>query len=358
LVLKIYRVGGYVRDKLLGKSSKDIDFVVTGMTPKKMLKLGFKVVGKSFPVFLHPITGEEFALARREKKVGKGYNGFRYEINGVSLEEDLKRRDLTINSIAEDENGKIIDPFGGRKDLENRVLRHTSEAFKEDPVRVLRVARFKASLGEDFQIAEETISLIGELKRSGELKHLTKERILLELEKVSQNGSPYIFFKTLQDLDLLNDIFPYVKNFQLLEKFERNLNFKELISLILIQSDRKDLKNELHFSNEVDKFSKMFSQFDSCSKKISGQSILELLKLFKSKEIYLEVIASFQKIFNSEICKEDPLLNLYDKYLKEGKNFNSFEGYSPKAKAKALRFKRLEIIENELIEKFHIERTV
>lgn len=192
--MKIYLVGGAVRDTLLGKEPSDRDYVVVGSSPEEMLSLGYTQVGKDFPVFLHPETKEEYALARIERKVGVGYTGFDTDWKGVSLEQDLERRDLTINAMAKDlETGEIIDPFGGQKDLENGILRHVSPAFSEDPLRVFRVARFHAKYG--FTIASETYSLM--LKLYNELKTLPKERIWMEMEKALVTPNPSYFFYIL-----------------------------------------------------------------------------------------------------------------------------------------------------------------
>jgi tRNA nucleotidyltransferase/poly(A) polymerase len=177
-----YLVGGAVRDILLGKEPKDRDYVVVGATPEWMVERGFTQVGASFPVFLHPETGEEYALARIERKVGVGYHGFETKFDSsVTLEEDLKRRDLTINSMAMDGDGNLIDPYNGKADLDTKVLRHTSEAFAEDPLRVLRVARFAARY--EFEIHPDTIQLSRQLVDAGELQHLSRERIFNELMK-------------------------------------------------------------------------------------------------------------------------------------------------------------------------------
>src|SRR5499427_2272336 len=169
--MKIYQVGGAVRDELLGRAVKDRDYVVVGATPEEMERLGFKPVGKDFPVFLHPRTHAEHALARTERKSARGYKGFTvYAAPDVTLEDDLARRDLTINAIAKGEDGSLIDPFGGRQDLGKRVLRHVSAAFAEDPVRILRVARFAARFG--FKVAPETMSLMRSMVASGETDYL------------------------------------------------------------------------------------------------------------------------------------------------------------------------------------------
>ena len=176
--MKIYLVGGAVRDALLGLPVKDRDWVVVGSTPQEMLDAGYQQVGRDFPVFLHPQTHEEYALARTERKSGSGYTGFTcYAAPDVTLEDDLKRRDLTINALAQDNNGEIIDPYNGLGDLQNRLLRHVSPAFGEDPLRVLRVARFAARYAHlSFRIADETLALMREMTHAGELEHLTPER--------------------------------------------------------------------------------------------------------------------------------------------------------------------------------------
>ncbi|MBF0368166.1 MAG: multifunctional CCA addition/repair protein [Magnetococcales bacterium] len=205
-----YKVGGSVRDHLLGLPVSDQDWVVVGATPQTMLDLGFRQVGADFPVFLHPQSGEEYALARTERKSGPGYLGFTVNFDpGVTLEEDLERRDLTINALAMDKTGRIIDPFGGREDLKNRILRHVSPAFGEDPLRVLRVARFFArfhALG--FQIAPDTLNLMTQLVDSGELDHLTPERVWMETVKALASPRPSRYFETLRISRGLAVIFP------------------------------------------------------------------------------------------------------------------------------------------------------
>ena len=206
--MKVYLVGGAVRDKLLGIPVKEKDWVVVGSTPQEMRDKGYKQVGKDFPVFINPKTGEEYALARTERKSGHGYTGFEFDTNpNVTLEEDLARRDLTINAIAQDEDGTLIDPFNGQEDIKNKKLRHVSDAFSEDPLRVLRVARFKANL-KNFEITKETLQKIEKVIISNEMKYLTGERIWLELIK---SHDPLRFFFALKDIspETLLDIFPH-----------------------------------------------------------------------------------------------------------------------------------------------------
>jgi tRNA nucleotidyltransferase (CCA-adding enzyme) len=210
--MKIYLVGGAVRDRLLGLPVQDRDYVVVGATPEEMLRLDYKPVGKDFPVFLHPQTREEYALARTERKTGPGYHGFDFTADpGVTLEDDLRRRDLTINAIAEDEAGHLIDPFGGAADLGERVLRHVSPAFAEDPVRVLRVARFAARYApRGFAVAPDTLALMSEMVRSSEVDHLVPERVWAETQKALAEKQPSAFVRTLRDCGALARIMPEV----------------------------------------------------------------------------------------------------------------------------------------------------
>jgi len=208
--VKAYVVGGAVRDELLGLPVQDKDYVVVGATPEEMVRQGFKPVGKDFPVFLHPKTHEEYALARTERKSGRGYKGFTvYATPDVSLEEDLKRRDLTINAMAKDEDGKLIDPFGGKKDLEAGVLRHVSEAFAEDPVRILRVARFAARFG--FDVAPETLKLMKEMVASGEADYLVPERVWQEFARGLGEPHPERMFELLDACGLAEKLLDGVR---------------------------------------------------------------------------------------------------------------------------------------------------
>lgn len=207
--MKTYLVGGAVRDKLLGLPLKDRDYVVVGATPAEMEALGFKLVGQDFPVFLHPETKYEYALARTERKTGRGYKGFAvYAAPDVTLEQDLARRDLTINAMAESEAGELIDPFGGAGDLERGILRHVSPAFVEDPLRVLRVARFAARFG--FTIAEETRELMRRLVDAGEMEALVPERVWIEIERALGENDPARFFQVLRDCGALARLLPEV----------------------------------------------------------------------------------------------------------------------------------------------------
>lgn len=210
--MRTYLVGGAVRDKLLGLPIKDHDWVVTGATPDDMLNKGFTPVGKDFPVFLHPKTHEEYALARTERKTAAGYHGFQFHADSdVSLEQDVKRRDLTINALAEDEHGNIIDYVNGQKDLHNKILRHVSPAFAEDPVRILRIARFAARFSPlGFHVAGTTMKLMKNMVRNGEINALVPERVWQEMEKALREPAPEVFIEVLRECGALKVLFPEI----------------------------------------------------------------------------------------------------------------------------------------------------
>lgn len=208
--MQIYKVGGAVRDRLLGRPVSDIDWLVVGATVEQMQAQGFRPVGADFPVFLHPKTGEEYALARTERKSGRGYGGFTFHASpDVTLEEDLIRRDLTINAMAEDEQGKLYDPYHGKRDLDERILRHVSPAFAEDPLRVLRVARFAARYAPlGFKVADETLALMRQIAESGELQALTAERSWKEIERALMEPEPQVFIEVLRSCGGLMELMP------------------------------------------------------------------------------------------------------------------------------------------------------
>ncbi|WP_262264675.1 multifunctional CCA addition/repair protein [Pantoea dispersa] len=212
--MKTFLVGGAVRDALLRLPVKDRDWVVVGATPDSMLAQGYQQVGRDFPVFLHPESREEYALARTERKSGNGYTGFVTQFApDVTLEQDLQRRDLTINAIAQAADGTLIDPYHGQQDLQQRTLRHVSAAFNEDPLRVLRVARFAARFAHlNFRVAPETQALMREMAHSGELAHLTAERVWKETEKALLTRNPQVYFQLLRDCDALQVLFPEIDN--------------------------------------------------------------------------------------------------------------------------------------------------
>jgi tRNA nucleotidyltransferase (CCA-adding enzyme) len=208
--MKVYEVGGAVRDALLGRPASDRDWVVVGATPDQMVQAGYKPVGRDFPVFIHPDSGEEYALARTERKSGRGYHGFQFHAApDVTLEEDLARRDLTINAIARAPDGSLVDPFGGQRDLARRVLRHVSDAFVEDPVRLLRLARLAARF-HDFTVATETEALLRRMVASGEVDHLVPERVWQEFARGLMEAHPERMFEVLRRCGALARLMPDV----------------------------------------------------------------------------------------------------------------------------------------------------
>ena len=232
--LETYLVGGAVRDQLLGYPVRERDYVVVGATPKQMLAKGFRLVGKDFPVFLHPDTHEEYALARTERKTGSGYTGFSvYAAPDVTLEADLQRRDLTINAIAQTSSGEIIDPYHGQKDITQRLLRHVSPAFIEDPVRILRVARFMARFAPlKFHVATETMDLMKTMVQSGEVNALVPERVWQEFSLALKEAAPQAFVKTLYACGALAILFPVLQ--ELYTQFKQIPNKKHAASNLAV----------------------------------------------------------------------------------------------------------------------------
>lgn len=210
--MQVYLVGGAVRDELLGLPVKERDWCVVGATPDEMVEQGFRPVGRDFPVFLHPQTNEEYALARTERKTAAGYRGFAFNTApGVTIEDDLGRRDLTVNALARDADGNLVDPFGGARDIEDRVLRHVSDAFTEDPVRILRTARFAARFhGLGFRVADETMALMRRIVADGEASALVPDRVWKEAQTALSGANTRVFFETLRACDALGVVFPEI----------------------------------------------------------------------------------------------------------------------------------------------------
>jgi tRNA nucleotidyltransferase (CCA-adding enzyme) len=208
--MQVYLVGGAVRDALLGLAARERDWVVVGATPAELTAQGYTPVGQDFPVFLHPETREQYALARQERKTGPGYHGFQFQASPeVTLEDDLRRRDLTVNAMARDSQGRLIDPYGGQRDLERKALRHVSEAFVEDPVRILRVARFAARFSPlGFRVAPETLALMKRMVESGEADALVAERVWAETVRALAEPAPQVYFEVLRECGALNVVFP------------------------------------------------------------------------------------------------------------------------------------------------------
>jgi len=289
--MQIYLVGGAVRDTLLGKKPNDRDYVVVGATPQQMKKLGFTQVGSKFPVFLHPQTGEEYALARTEQKTSEGYYGFETAFSSkITLKEDLKRRDFTINSMAIDNDGKISDFYGGQDDLANKIIRHTSSSFLEDPLRVIRLARFYARFYDDgFKMDPETLTLAKKIVSSGELEFIPKERFRIELEKVLDYRVD-VFFKTLQELDGLENFSKIIsKNYsQIIDRsiiqsfFLKKINNDHKIAILFTKfslADIKCLQQDLSLSNSLYKQICRFScLYSYVMKKLNDDEVLTMLK--------------------------------------------------------------------------------
>ena len=275
--MKVYVVGGAVRDELLGLPVKDRDHVVVGATPEEMVKLGYKPVGKDFPVFLHPQTHEEYALARTERKSGRGYKGFTvYAAPDVTLEDDLRRRDLTINAIARAEDGSLIDPFHGKEDLQQRVLRHVSEAFAEDPVRILRVARFAARFG--FAIAPETMQLMKDMVGSGETDYLVPERVWQEFAKGLMEERPQRMFEVLEACGLRERLLPELETQPEVMSGPLAVRFA-LLSWALAEDEVETLCRRLRVPNEVRELALLASRNrDGIENAKRPEELLELLK--------------------------------------------------------------------------------
>ena len=285
-----YLVGGAVRDTLLNHPFEEKDWVVVGATPEQMLEQGFKPVGKDFPVFIHPDSGEEYALARTERKKGSGYTGFEcFSSPDVTLEQDLLRRDLTINAMAQDELNNIIDPYGGQDDLENKILRHVSDAFQEDPLRVLRVARFFARYHHlGFTIAPETLELLKNISNTDELKTLTVERIWKEIEKALNTQTPSAFFQCLEQSNALEQLLPELsglelKQLQLLDKAKnKKANPLVIFSLLLSGKSPQEVKTlceRLKAPNDFEHLASLFAK-QACHIKndMDAMGIMRLLE--------------------------------------------------------------------------------
>jgi tRNA nucleotidyltransferase (CCA-adding enzyme) len=275
LELKIYLVGGAVRDKLLKKPIREKDWVVVGASPKAMLDLGYKPVGKDFPVFLHPVTHEEYALARSEKKVAPGYQGFVFHTSAdVTLEQDLMRRDLTINAIAQDDDGGFIDPYHGQDDIRNKLLKHVSDAFVEDPVRLLRLARFCAYL-PDFSIHASTMALLKIMVSHGEVNALVPERVWAECAKACSYPDVEPFFKTLNDCAALAKIFPGLKcDYLDFEAFRRTA---------------------LYTSDTISRWGALWHRADS----VLAERIMQHLKIPKAYRDHVTLVQSNREFFQN-----------------------------------------------------------
>lgn len=356
--MRIYLVGGAVRDELLGLLVKEKDWVVVGATPEEMITRGFKPVGKEFPVFLHPQTHEEYTLARTERKTAKGYKGFSfYTTPNVTLEEDLKRRDLTINAIAKTPSGKLIDPYGGQQDLKNKILRHVSPAFQEDPVRILRLARLATKFPE-FSIHPETLDLMKEMTNKGEVNALIPNRVWQELVRAIANKAPTRFFTVLHDCGALAILFyalhPKNKGVDALSQIASRtpspvMRFAALLSDLSPKVIQK-LALQYRIPNKYSDLAIMISRFQGIYEYVSQTNEKELLNfilktdalrrdkrfeqfLFICTSLYPTLVKNNDKIKEAiKVIKSINIKPLQERQLK-GENF-----------AKALETLRLEAI--------------
>ncbi|MGS0681333.1 multifunctional CCA addition/repair protein [Shewanella sp. 125m-7] len=325
--MKIYLVGGAVRDRLLNLEVKDHDYMVVGATPEQMLALGYNQVGKDFPVFLHPKTQQEHALARTERKTAAGYGGFSVDAApNVTLEQDLLRRDLTVNAIAQDDNGKLYDPYNGVADIENRILRHVSDAFVEDPLRVLRVARFAARFHPlGFTIAPETISLMANISQSGELEALTAERVYIELDKALATDCPQVFFQVLRRCGALKVLFPEIDalfGVPQPEKWHPEIDTGIHTLMVLEQAAKLSKDNAVRFAALVHDLGKALSPKEHLPKHHGhGQKGLALIKALclriripnEYRDLALLVSDQHQNIHKITELRADTIVKLFDK---------------------------------------------
>ncbi|MBT4792546.1 MAG: multifunctional CCA tRNA nucleotidyl transferase/2'3'-cyclic phosphodiesterase/2'nucleotidase/phosphatase [Halobacteriovoraceae bacterium] len=365
--MKIYLVGGAVRDEILGLAGNDRDYVVVGSNEKEMLSLGYIKVGKDFPVFLHPLTKEEYALARMEKKIGKGYHGFEFDCINVTLEQDLARRDLTINAIAKDlDSNTLIDPFNGIKDLENKVLRHTSQHFKEDPLRILRIARFSAKFPQ-FSIHNETIHLIKDMIQTGELSSLSAPRVWQEIEKSLATSEPANFFTFLRSIDAYKYILTGLQSLDdnqweiSLATLKRscslssntNIRFASMTYLI---EDIKRTCNQLTLPKDTKNLCLKVIQLHKkihLVKRIETNEVLELVKemggLKKTNE-FNNILIVYQSINHLDAKYNIELLLKIQNGLSSIDNKATLKGIKSSAIKKAIHSKQLSVV-NDIINK-------
>lgn len=332
--MKVYLVGGAVRDKLMGRPVIERDWVVIGSTPEEMLQKGFRPVGKDFPVFLHPKSNEEYALARTERKVAPGYKGFTFHADpSVTLEEDLIRRDLTINAMAQDEAGNIIDPFQGQRDLQAKILRHVSPAFKEDPVRILRIARFAARFA-DFSIAPETLELMQGMVKAGEVNALVPERVWQECLKALSEKAPQRFFQVLQNCQALSIIFPDIADLESCLKYlEQAVNLtsspaERLAAFTFPISNLKEFWQRLKAPTEFSDLSLSTQHYAEKIEQLSLNDTGAILDLFEKADAYRRIERFQLLLFVSQICfnsinneKIEYLLKLVDNTKKIPQDF-------------------------------------
>jgi len=335
--MQVYLVGGAVRDALLNRKVVERDYVVVGATPEEMLSQGFTQVGKDFPVFLHPKTQEEYALARTERKSGKGYTGFVCDASSsVTLEEDLLRRDLTVNAIAQDNLGNLIDPYGGKKDLENRLLRHVSEAFSEDPLRVFRVARFAtryAYLG--FTIATETMALMQSMAQSGELSTLSAERVWQETKRSLLEKTPHVFFTVLNQAHGLNDWFT---------ELERNLD--TALETLKTAVDLEKVENESVVKDTDTETARLITRFTALLTHLNEEEAKQLCSRLKVQNQVSDIVSLACKfkgfLLNAQNSPADllALFNGCDAWRREERFTLLLSAFAPYAHNKGIDWQR------------------
>ena len=335
--MQVYLVGGAVRDALLNRKVIERDYVVVGATPEEMLSQGFTQVGKDFPVFLHPKTQEEYALARTERKSGKGYTGFVCDASSsVTLEEDLLRRDLTVNAIAQDNLGNLIDPYGGKKDLENRLLRHVSEAFSEDPLRVFRVARFAtryAYLG--FTIATETMALMQSMAQSGELSTLSAERVWQETKRSLLEKTPHVFFTVLNQAHGLNDWFT---------ELERNVD--TALETLKTAVDLEKVENESVVKDTDTETARLITRFTALLTHLNEEEAKQLCSRLKVQNQVSDIVSLACKfkgfLLNAQNSPADllALFNGCDAWRREERFTLLLSAFAPYAHNKGIDWQR------------------
>ena len=340
--MEVYLVGGAVRDRILGLPIKEKDWCVVGSSPEEMKKRGFQSVGKDFPVFLHPETKEEYALARTERKIKPGYHGFDFNTSkNVTLLEDLKRRDLTINAMAIDSNDNLIDPYNGLDDINHKKLRHVSKAFDEDPVRVLRTAKFAARFHQlDFSVHADTQKIMKSISDNGELDHLVSDRVWKEMEQALSGNDPHVFFSTLQNCGALIRLFPefYINKdakikhgFSALKKIANHsvdpaINFSIFIYDIERAKTSDDDKIQINFQKTLDSLKKRlpiprrFSEVSSIFMKY--KNILDQAESLEAKSI-LEILEDSDAFRRTE--RFNTVLDAYSILDNEKKNQNIFK---------------------------------
>ncbi|MRI31824.1 multifunctional CCA tRNA nucleotidyl transferase/2'3'-cyclic phosphodiesterase/2'nucleotidase/phosphatase [Endozoicomonas sp. OPT23] len=373
--MKAFLVGGAVRDRLLGIEVKDNDWVVVGSTPKEMIKQGFQPVGQDFPVFLHPKTREEYALARTERKSGHGYAGFTFHTSAdVTLEEDLIRRDLTINAMAEDESGKIIDPFNGQQDLKNKLLRHVSPAFQEDPLRILRVARFAARFHHfGFAVAPETNELMKKMVADDEASWLVPERVWQETVRALSEQTPSVYFEVLAQCNALSVVLPELINaahsndikqaLQLASTKQSEAEVRLALCFTFDTFDNKAIKAfakrqklPTHFSELTALVTAHINRVHTTLNDLSGESLINLYEqtdAFRRSERFsqlLEVADIHGQVVNQPLVKST--VEQVKAILEECKGMSAREfveqGYKGREVGEQLRIARIERIDSAL----------